>query len=61
VQSLNDAVAALTARFSSSDPNAWSADPSKDAVIQRPVGVVSVPTIHWINRPTFQQAVQITQ
>jgi hypothetical protein len=25
----------------------------------RPIGAVTVPTIHWINRPTFQQAVEI--
>ena len=30
-----------------------------DAVRQRPVGAVNQPLIHWINRPTFQQAVEI--
>jgi acyl-homoserine lactone acylase PvdQ len=30
-----------------------------DAVRQRPLGAVSQPLIHWINRPTFQQAVEI--
>jgi acyl-homoserine lactone acylase PvdQ len=61
VQSLNDAVQALTTKFGSSNPDTWSADPSQDAVIQRAVGVVTVPAIHWINRPTFQQVVQITE
>jgi acyl-homoserine lactone acylase PvdQ len=30
-----------------------------DAVLQRPLGLVHQPLIHWINRPTFQQAVEI--
>jgi acyl-homoserine lactone acylase PvdQ len=30
-----------------------------DSVRFRPIGAVTVPTIHWINRPTFQQAVEI--
>jgi hypothetical protein len=30
-----------------------------DAVRSRAVGVVTVPPFHWINRPTFQQAVEI--
>ena len=30
-----------------------------DSVRFRPIGAVTVPTIHWINRPTYQQAVEI--
>jgi acyl-homoserine lactone acylase PvdQ len=30
-----------------------------DSVRFRPIGAVTVPTIHWINRPTFQQAVEV--
>jgi hypothetical protein len=30
-----------------------------DSVRFRPLGAVTLPTIHWINRPTFQQAVEI--
>ena len=30
-----------------------------DSVRFRPIGAVTVRTIHWINRPTFQQAVEI--
>ena len=30
-----------------------------DSVRFRPIGAVTVPTIHWINRPTYQQAVQV--
>jgi hypothetical protein len=30
-----------------------------DSVYFRPLGAVTQPLIHWINRPTFQQAVEI--
>jgi len=30
-----------------------------DAVRQRPLGAAEQPLIHWINRPTFQQIVEI--
>jgi hypothetical protein len=30
-----------------------------DTVVHRPLGAIEQPRIHWINRPTFQQAVEI--
>jgi hypothetical protein len=30
-----------------------------DAVLQRPVGGATQPLIHWINRPTYQQVVEV--
>ena len=30
-----------------------------DAVAHRPFGLVEQPLIHWINRPTFQQVVEV--
>ena len=30
-----------------------------DTVRQRPVGAINQPLIHWINRPTFQQVIEI--
>jgi hypothetical protein len=30
-----------------------------DAVRFRPLGAIQVDPIHWINRPTFQQAVEV--
>ncbi len=30
-----------------------------DSVRFRPIGAVTVPTMHWINRPTYQQAVEV--
>ena len=36
-------------------PNQWC----YDAVRQQPVGAINQPLIHWINRPTFQQVIEI--
>jgi acyl-homoserine lactone acylase PvdQ len=55
--SLSQAAADLEAEFGSSDPQDWQRTVADDAVIHRPL-VASVPDIHWINRPTFQQVVQ---
>jgi acyl-homoserine lactone acylase PvdQ len=30
-----------------------------DTVVHRPLGAIQQPRIHWINRPTFQQAVEV--
>jgi hypothetical protein len=30
-----------------------------DSIRFRPLGVAHIPTIHWINRPTFQQTVEV--
>jgi hypothetical protein len=30
-----------------------------DSVRQRPVGAINQPLIHWINRPTFQQVIEV--
>jgi hypothetical protein len=32
-----------------------------DAIYSVPVGVLDQPLIHWVNRPTFQQAVEVRQ
>jgi hypothetical protein len=32
-----------------------------DAVRHRPVGAINQPLIHWINRPTFQQVIEVQQ
>jgi hypothetical protein len=68
VQSLRDAVAAVSARFGSSNPADWTVPatcpvtdpPSCDQIVHTTVGIVSVPPIHWVNRPTFQQVVQVS-
>ncbi len=60
VSSLNAAVAALTATFGSADPALWRADPSVDQIEFSPFGLATVDPMPWVNRPTFQQVVQVT-
>ncbi|MFN2376471.1 MAG: penicillin acylase family protein [Candidatus Binatia bacterium] len=60
VSSLADAVADLTAEFSSADPADWSVDPEDEQIQFRPFGLAEVDPIPWVNRPTFQQVVQVT-
>jgi hypothetical protein len=44
---------------SGSEGKDWDPQMCFDAVRQRPLGAVTQPLIPWINRPTFQQAVEI--
>jgi hypothetical protein len=60
VGSLNDAVADLTAEFSSADPADWTVDPTAEQIEFRPFGLAEVAPMPWVNRPTFQQVVQVT-
>jgi acyl-homoserine lactone acylase PvdQ len=59
VSSLNDAVAALTTTFASADPTDWRVDPSSEFIEFTPFGLAEVDPIPWVNRPTFQQVVQV--
>lgn len=59
VTSLNDAVGDLTTEFSSSDPADWSVDPTSEQIEFRPFGLAEVDPMPWVNRPTFQQVVQV--
>jgi acyl-homoserine lactone acylase PvdQ len=58
-QSLAMAAADLEVEFGSADPGAWQRQVADEDVQHSAVGVTQVPAIHWINRPTFQQVVQI--
>ena len=58
-QSLALAADALEAEFESPDVADWQRAVADEDVRHSEVGVVGVPAIHWINRPTFQQVVQI--
>jgi acyl-homoserine lactone acylase PvdQ len=60
VQSLNDTVDALETEFSSTDPADWQADPAADQIEFQAFGLAAVDPIPWVNRPTFQQVVQVT-
>ncbi|MBI2914011.1 MAG: penicillin acylase family protein [Chloroflexi bacterium] len=58
-QSLGQAAADLAAEFGTANVADWRRQMSYEDVRHSPVGVTTVPAIHWINRPTFQQVVQI--
>lgn len=37
----------------------WVYDDSQDTIKQKPVGLLAAPNMRWVNRPTFQQVVQV--
>ena len=49
----------LEAQFGSPSVADWQRAVADEDVRHQAVGVTGVPAIHWINRPTFQQVVQI--
>ena len=57
--SLVAAVAAATAKYGSSSPDAWQPDPLADRIVFSPGGLATAGPIPWQNRPTFQQVVQV--
>jgi hypothetical protein len=57
--SLAGAAARLEAQFQSPNVADWKRAVADEDIRHSAVGVSSVPAIHWINRPTFQQVVQI--
>jgi acyl-homoserine lactone acylase PvdQ len=56
---LEQAAADLEAEFGSPNVAAWQRAVADEDVRHSAVGVTTVPAIHWINRPTFQQVVQV--
>jgi acyl-homoserine lactone acylase PvdQ len=69
-QSLQDALAVPASQLYDEDPGTAgvqrvdtcptgkSAQWCWDSIRFRPIGAVTYPTMHWVNRPTFQQAVE---
>jgi hypothetical protein len=56
---LSAAAADLEAEFGSASVADWKRQIADEDVRHTAAGVTAVPAIHWINRPTFQQVVQI--
>jgi acyl-homoserine lactone acylase PvdQ len=56
---LEQAAADLEAEFGSANVADWKRAIADDEVQHRPVGISAVPAMQWINRPTFQQVVQL--
>jgi acyl-homoserine lactone acylase PvdQ len=42
------------------DPSKWNANEKADRIRFQAIGLITVPSIPWENRPTFQQLVQVT-
>jgi acyl-homoserine lactone acylase PvdQ len=56
---LSEAAADLEAEFASASVEDWRRQVADEDVRHTPAGVTGVPAIHWVNRPTFQQVVQL--
>jgi hypothetical protein len=56
--SLSQAAADLETEFASPNVADWKRAVADEDVRHTAAGVTTVPAIHWINRPTFQQVVQ---
>lgn len=58
-ESLSAVAAELEADFGSPRVREWRRVPADDAIVHTPTGLTSVPGIQWVNRPTFQQVVEV--
>jgi hypothetical protein len=56
---MSQAAADLQAEFGSANVADWRRAMADEDVRHTAAGITAVPAIHWINRPTFQQVVQI--
>jgi acyl-homoserine lactone acylase PvdQ len=59
--SMSQAAADLEAEFGSPNVADWKRLVTDEDVRHTVVGITGVPAIHWINRPTFQQVVQLRE
>ncbi len=58
-QSLSTTAARLQIEFGAPNPSAWQRHPADDQINFSKIGITGVPAMEWVNRPTFQQVVQI--
>ncbi|BCU80465.1 penicillin acylase [Polycladomyces abyssicola] len=49
----------LRKEYNSDDVENWVYDDAQDAIKQKPMGLLAAPDMRWVNRPTFQQVVQV--
>jgi hypothetical protein len=56
---MSQAAADLEAEFGSPNVADWRRQVADEDVRHTAAGITAVPAIHWINRPTFQQVVQL--
>jgi len=57
--SLSAAAASLQSEFGSTDMSTWKRTIADDQIEYTSLGLAAVPPAPWINRPTFQQVVQL--
>lgn len=57
--SLEAAIGDLEATFGSGQVASWQRRWQDDAIVHMPAGIAEVRDLHWQNRPTFQQIVQL--
>ncbi|HEX5478822.1 MAG TPA: penicillin acylase family protein [Dehalococcoidia bacterium] len=57
--SLGQAAASLTSQFGSSNVVDWKRTIADDQIVSQQIGLAAAPSFEWINRPTFQQVVQL--
>jgi hypothetical protein len=57
--SLSQAAADLQAEFGSANVADWRRQVADEDIRHSAAGITTVPAIHWQNRPTFQQVVQV--
>jgi acyl-homoserine lactone acylase PvdQ len=58
---MSQAAADLESEFGSPNVALWKRAVADESIHHQAVGVTTVPDVHWINRPTFQQVVQARQ
>ncbi|MFC4077188.1 penicillin acylase family protein [Salinithrix halophila] len=56
---LSEAAAHLEKEYSSASVDDWIYGSQRDAIRQSTLGALSLPDMGWVNRPTFQQVVQV--
>ncbi|RCW45740.1 acyl-homoserine lactone acylase PvdQ [Halopolyspora algeriensis] len=58
-KSLSAVAGELEKDFGSPSVRGWRRVPADDAIVHSPLGLTSIPEIDWVNRPTFQQVVEV--
>jgi acyl-homoserine lactone acylase PvdQ len=58
-RSLAAAASALEGEFASASMAGWQRRPADDQIEFSAVGLTNIPPMRWVNRPTFQQVVQV--
>jgi len=57
--SLSQAAASLATQFGSANVVDWKRTVADDQIESQQIGIASAPPFEWVNRPTFQQVVQL--